>query len=1066
MVSDSTREYSVYLSNTDNTITGSGIIFYAGGDTLFVFTCAHVVDNLDKVKISFLKAKDAARDLYEVFTTEVPFSQIVFSPLDVVTEENGEKLHTEDIAIICIAKPADIEISVTEYYITEKYKTSSVYVQGYPNGVPSGEHPIEYLDCLHGYVSVNRVDSNQFTIRMDDPAIDSSNRVYELEGMSGAPIWSDDEGANALLGFLTCAYGSTAQLSKVRATKALQIRSIMKERFGVVIERKLDGVPEEDVAGSDFTTNTFCGEDIQESTNEYEEWIEERLSCLHYIIEDLKLQKAIDTSKELIANPKYKYLSNESQRKVKQYLLYCYEIADMDDEFDDLEADMRENGLIKDHDTLRLFTRTFMKRQFVETVESAQHYIDNWNDSERVGLLSLAKAFLALAKAYTENLPVQETIGSLLDEKENFIYPTDTIEENALIYQLIGYVYGEHYHDCVNSVRFLNRSYRVGFDGMVLESLAAAYYKLGVYDASDESGHIPDFRKIDRKALYKARECYLMIKEKADSLFWSGTMRRMGLCVYNTFVFLNDNYRILTIFPDVKKYLPNLNDAELRDIEMKYARISATKGEIDISEFPHITTDDGILLRAIAQSSKCAALIDQITANVPAEQIRNMDQFAEEIIWTIRYLEEVVQRINSRDRIPMYVQIINLYGRGMLMFGWNAKDKMTSLYNLISECEDPDLLESIDNFIFEMDAPIEESIKRFTATFERKKDIITWQELNHLYIRHGMLDRADEMYRELLSERKELIEEEPEYAYRAFIDYVMMYKRDLKYALRCYLDAKEAFQDTDIEGFWELELMICSNTFNNPDRFELERRPFVDQGLVTEESYHRAAFIAYLSNLNEAKAREHYYYIRRHMSSLNPMGGIIIPSKEEIHFLSWIGALKTNFSPSSNSMVEKRAAEVWDEYKHEMWHRIIDKQFVNQFRLNKTVAIDAWSLYQFAEKNMLDVLHTLDCIYVTHASVIRLLDELSVTNNIIIRAVLNYLVECDKICICSASFKPQLEVRNVTQYHESGSTVAIALEKDCVAIYGEPVVDKQLLEHFGNRIIRTNEMEHLIKVND
>ena len=70
-----------------------------------------------------------------------------------------------------------------------------------------------------------------------------------------------------------------------------------------------------------------------------------------------------------------------------------------------------------------------------------------------------------------------------------------------------------------------------------------------------------------------------------------------------------------------------------------------------------------------------------------------------------------------------------------------------------------------------------------------------------------MFERADAMYQELFSERRELIEEGPEYAYRAFIDYVTHYKRNLKYALQCYLDAKEAFKDTDIEGFWELELM-------------------------------------------------------------------------------------------------------------------------------------------------------------------------------------------------------------------------------------------------------------------
>ena len=152
MVNDSTREYSVYISDTKNAVQGSGVLFYAGGDSMFVFTCAHVVDNLDTVRLFILKAIDASKDLYRVFATEVTASQILFSPLDVVTEEDGEKRHTEDFAIIQILKPADIELGKTEYFVTETYRNRSVYVQGYPNGVPEGKKHIGYLDCLHGQV--------------------------------------------------------------------------------------------------------------------------------------------------------------------------------------------------------------------------------------------------------------------------------------------------------------------------------------------------------------------------------------------------------------------------------------------------------------------------------------------------------------------------------------------------------------------------------------------------------------------------------------------------------------------------------------------------------------------------------------------------------------------------------------------------------------------------------------------------------------------------------------------------------------------------------------------------
>lgn len=181
MVNDSTREYSVYISDEHNSVRGSGVLFYVGGDTMFVFTCAHVVDSLKSVRLIVLKELDASRDLYRVLCTEVPASQIVYSPLDEVgTDDSGRKTHTEDIAIIYIRKPEELELAATDYLVTETYRNRSVYVQGYPNGVPEGRKPIEHLDCLHGYVVVNPADSNKFTIRMNDTFIDPGARVYEL----------------------------------------------------------------------------------------------------------------------------------------------------------------------------------------------------------------------------------------------------------------------------------------------------------------------------------------------------------------------------------------------------------------------------------------------------------------------------------------------------------------------------------------------------------------------------------------------------------------------------------------------------------------------------------------------------------------------------------------------------------------------------------------------------------------------------------------------------------------------------------------------------------------------
>ena len=950
-MNDSTRGYSVYISDVNNSTGGSGVLFYPGGDILFVFTCAHVVDDLEVIRLHFLKEIDAEKDYYEELISDIPSSQVMVSPLDIITvDKGGDKLHSEDLAIIKSRKPAELELEKTRFFITETRRNDSVFVQGYASGVPTGKKLITYLDALHGKVVVNPPGDNQFTIRLDDTFLDSGNRVSELEGLSGAPVWADDEELNGLLGIFTSAYGLNATLGKTHATKAQQLRSIMKERYGIVIERKLEGIPEEDVAGTyGYEPVVFDGTINDSIKEDNEKWIEAELSALRIIIDDLKLQRAIDKGRDLIEDSRYQYLSIDSKRKVKQYLLYCYEIADLDDDFEALEEEMRQSGLLKGHDTLRWFTRSFMKRDYQETIRAAKQTIDNWDASGRDSVLSFAKLFLLMARAYTEELPVEEVMGQLLDNHECFVLPLDKVEDAGLAYQIIGYVYGERYKDYVNSVRFLNRSYRIGYDSIILESLGASYYFLSIKDATDKSDKIVDTKLIDRKALYKARECFLNVIRKADKLFWAGTMRRVGMCVFNTFVFLPDNYRILSVYPDVKKYVKpgvNIDENEFwRDVELKCARVVAQSGKIRLIEYPHLKRIDRLLLDAIVRTTECSNIIEQAVLEYRSDEIPmiGLDKYIKDVI---KELENDARIIDKSQRTSIYIQLMNLYGRGIHLFKWNKREKLDYYFERIKGNVNPEMVEFLENFLYEFDAPIEDVIKRFKATFEKNRNLSSWQELNRLYIRHGLMDKADEMYTELITSRKELISDEPEYAYRAVIDYVTLHKRNLKIALQSYIKAKEAFCDTDIEGFWELELMVCTNSFNEPERFENERKPFLEKGLITEEQYHRTAFIAYVANLNEEKARNHYEYVKSYPHYINPQTGTLIAHQSEIHFLNWIGDIAPRFKPPYYCMSERRAFEVRKKYKNERWHRALDKQLANQLRIDRTVAVDAWGLYQ------------------------------------------------------------------------------------------------------------------------
>lgn len=77
-------------------------------------------------------------------------------------------------------------------------------------------------------------------------------------------------------------------------------------------------------------------------------------------------------------------------------------------------------------------------------------------------------------------------------------------------------------------------------------------------------------------------------------------------------MFLNDNYRILTIYPDIVKYINQKEDIKLwRDIEMKQARVLAHGGRINLNEYHYISATDKIYLETLVKTSQCSSQLEQ-----------------------------------------------------------------------------------------------------------------------------------------------------------------------------------------------------------------------------------------------------------------------------------------------------------------------------------------------------------------------------------------------------------------------------------------------------------------------
>ena len=840
-----TQEYSVFITDEKRTSSGSGVLFYPGsGNRLYIFTCAHVLDGLEEpFQMYSLFPVNREQEIYQVEKLEATREQVKYSPIDKVSESaEGVIVHSIDAAVICLEIKEEISFETTDYVIGEVHKGDGVLAQGFPGSEKEIEELLNYVEGTYGRILHNAKDKEVLLWQIEDTHVDSGNRVYELNGFSGSPVWSLEADEKTIVGLFTSGVGRSIYRGKVHALKMEAIRSIMKIFFQIRMESRILGIPNEEIAPQKDNP-TYISKEVQpEIRNLYDEWLVVQTEKVRAYIDDVKFQNAIDTAKMAIKDQRFEKCSKKVACTHIKHLLYCYEACLLDDEYEALEQEMQKRGFLEGHDPLRWITFNFGKKQFKETIAFTEALLQKGDLDERVKIV--AEVYASISRAYVEDAPVEETIGKFLDEKECLNIKIEDMGTEAHVYQMLGYVYGEHYKQYVKSVRCLNRAYRLGQDHAVLESLGCAYHLLAIHDALKED-HTIEIEKVDRSSLYKARECFLILLDKADELYLRAMMKREGGILYDTFFFEQDNYRILTLYPILIKNSPD--DAKMkRDFEMRYAKTVCQYEQIDLTQFHHLTKADKILLSILKEEQDALHRLD-FTNSEDLRRISNLDK---KLYNVIDKVEQNLAKIDEKEQLLVRALLLNLYRWGKYLFGWNIIFNMERHLEFIQKNGKEEMAITFENFIYECSHEPEEAEERYIHSWEKNPCFELWKEILQFYKRNHMLDKADAMFESLFTEHTEYVESEPEYAFRAYIGYIIDYQRDLKKALHFYLLHKNEMKDEIVRELWESELMMCTNSFNNPDEFVEMRNVLVEQGLMSENEFHRISLIAYMCNLD------------------------------------------------------------------------------------------------------------------------------------------------------------------------------------------------------------------------
>ena len=387
-----TQEYSVFITDEKRTSSGSGVLFYPGsGSNLYIFTCAHVLDNLEEpFQIYSLLPLNREQELYRVEKLEAMREQVKYSPIDKVSESAGGVIeHSIDAAVICLEIKKEISLETTDYVIGEARKGDGVLAQGFPGSETEIEELLNYVEGTYGRILHNANDKEVLLWQIEDAHVDSGNRVYELNGFSGSPVWSLEANEKTIVGLFTSGVGRSVYRGKVHALKMEAIRSIMKIFFQIRMESRILGIPNEEIAPQKDNPTYISNEAQPEIRDFYDEWLVAQTEKVRAYIDDVKFQNAINTAKMAIKDQRFEKCSKKIACTHIKHLLYCYEACLLDDEYEALEQEMQKRGFLDGHDPLRWITFNFGKKQFKEIIAFTEALLQKGNLDEKVKIIAV-----------------------------------------------------------------------------------------------------------------------------------------------------------------------------------------------------------------------------------------------------------------------------------------------------------------------------------------------------------------------------------------------------------------------------------------------------------------------------------------------------------------------------------------------------------------------------------------------------------------------------------------------------------------------------------------------------
>lgn len=1017
---------------------GTGTLFYTGGSrSFYVLTCAHVIYTSETVTLHLLIPANGDP---EERTIRAEKNQFHFSPIDKVTRVGDESTHTCDIAII-ECPLGDLPLHPTRYSMYPMSNGERIVAIGYPQG--TAETMYYQQDELSA--KVLRVQNNQhyFVIRVDEGFLNAADREADLKGFSGSPVWDEQmlsEQVYLFGGLIALGVGTNINRGRVNVMSALLIQSLMRDEFGINIEMRLPNVKDADIAPGYVEP-----EETEDEKAVRSGWVENERRKAQTYINALQLQKAVDSSRAAISNSEFAKCTNEQKVSLYGVLQEAYRLARDYDIYDQISEEMRIAGIYSDRADLAEAVRYFEALENDKAEEYIMKALERNPEGNEERILAMA------IRASKDEKADVSIVSEFLGQRDQLLIKPKNNEEEEFIYQTLGFVLSNRFRETTRALRCLNRAFQISGNYIILETLALTYYQHSIRDAFIEEGKDRiDPARIKPGEIDKARDAFLRVFSAADEMWLKGTFRRAGLPVFKCFFFMHDNFRIFKHYHDVIKYVDFPDQETKRDIQICYIDVAIHKEPLNLNDFDALTDHDK---RFYELAMQLEGPMRSFGGGLAVESQVTEVELLNTLISGERALKELIDT-QVDDRIGfdgLHSVFANLYGNGILRFHWQALSEVKRHINAIAN---PAGIESFKIYIDELQAEELATIeKRYEAFFEEHRDILSFEEWCHFYIRHGWFEKTKELYDSVFNERKFLIETQPEYFYREYIDFTLAHQFDLTPAIKCFVEQRNEFKDIYIYMSFEMDLNFATCTFNEPDRMLEDAKVLFQEGIYTKADYDEKCLIINMLNCRPGVAEQ----FARWAHGMHPL----FSTNYERMLLVWKGAKVVN-NRHWNSMQHWIAAQMFDVYMTESWLRD-PKQILLESRtaMNKAIVVDLWTLYFFVKAQAPEVMANFKTIYITHDTVSMALQEINQVNDEDIRRVLIHLQIEGNIKLLSPTLEQQLSARNGNyKFMEIHSACLLAQELNVPAFVGE--FRFPIPQNLRSKVIRPSALKDII----